>query len=387
MGDAFLKRKICVITGTRADYGIFYPVMKKIKENKSLRLYIVATCMHLMREFGYTLREIEKDGFSIYEKVDISYKEDTGEAMAHSVGMGVIKFAQVFGRLNPDIVILLGDRGEMLSAAVSANYLNIPVAHIHGGEISGHLDGILRHAITKLAHIHFPATHKSARRILKMGEEKSRIHVVGAPALDRILSGDYTHESELLRKYKLEKNEKLILVVQHPVLTQIDFSGRQMEITMEAVIKFELPTIIIYPNADAGGRKMISVIKRYEKFSFIKTYKSIPHKDYLGMLRIASVLVGNSSSGIIEAPSFKLPVVNIGIRQQGRERSTNVIDVPHDREKIEKAIGKALFDKKFREKVRRCKNPYGDGKASERIVDVLSKIKIDRELLQKKLTL
>ena len=216
-----MKRKICVITGTRADYGILYPVMKKIRASGKLELYVVATGMHLMKEFGYTVREIEKDGFKIYAKVDISYKEDIGQAMAFSVGKAVSMFSKVFGKLKPAMVMVMGDRGEMLAAAIAANYMNIPVAHIHGGEISGHVDGVVRHAITKLAHIHFPATQKAKKRILNLGEEPGRVFVAGAPALDSILNGKF----ELTKKYPIAVNKPFVLLVQHPVLAQSDKAG------------------------------------------------------------------------------------------------------------------------------------------------------------------
>lgn len=381
-----MKRKICVITGTRADYGIFSPVMKSIKSSNNLKLYIVATCMHLMKEFGYTVKEIEKDGFNVYEKVNISYKEDTGQAMAFSVGKAVSMFSKVFARLRPDFVLVLGDRGEMLAAAISANYANIPVAHLHGGEVSGHIDGILRHAITKLSHIHFPATESAKERILKLGEEKYRIFRVGAPAIDRILNEQLPNKGELSRKYKINDDEPLALLVQHPVSTENNNSGKQIKASLEAIKKLSLQTILIYPNADAGGRKMLCIIRQYKIYSFIKIFKSIPHKDYLGLMKMADVLIGNSSSGITEAPSFHLPVVNIGSRQKGRERSFNIIDAPHNKNAIIKAIKKALYDKNFKEEVKQCKNPYGDGHASKRIVNVLAHIKLDKKLLQKQIT-
>jgi UDP-N-acetylglucosamine 2-epimerase (non-hydrolysing)/GDP/UDP-N,N'-diacetylbacillosamine 2-epimerase (hydrolysing) len=386
MGFTGMKRKVCVITGTRADYGILSPVMKAITSSNSLKLYIVATCMHLMKEFGYTIKEIEKDGFNIYEKVNISYKKDTGQAMAFSVGKAVSMFSKVFARLHPDFVLVLGDRGEMLAATIAANYANIPVAHLHGGEVSGHIDGILRHAITKLSHIHFPATKNAKERILKLGEEKYRIFKVGAPSIDRILNEKLPDKEEQSRKYGIKDDEPLAILVQHPIAAESDKAGEQMRITLEAIKKLKLQTILIYPNADAGGRKMISIIRKYRIYSFIKTLKSIPHKDYLGLMKIARVLIGNSSSGIVEAPSFHLPVVNIGNRQKGRERSNNIIDVPHNKNAIIKAIKKALFDNHFRKQVKKCRNIYGDGHASERIVKTLSKIKTGDKLLQKQIT-
>lgn len=381
-----MKRKICVITGTRADYGILNTLMRKIKVSKDLSLYIVATGMHLMREFGYTVKEIERDGFDVYEKVDISYNEDSGRAMAGSVGEAVIAFSKLFSRLRPAMVVVLGDRGEMLAAAIAANYLNVPVAHLHGGEISGHIDGILRHAITKLSHLHFPATQKAKARILKLGEDAWRVFVAGAPALDRILNEKLPAETELVRKYKLDPSRPFLLVVQHPVLLEIGAAADQIRITLEAVRATGLPALVIYPNADAGGRRMIEVIRQYENSGNIRSIISLPHKDYLGLMKPASALIGNSSSGFIEAPSFKLPVINIGNRQLGRERGINVIDVQHEKQAIVKAIKKVLFNNKFRTCLKECKNPYGDGKASQRIVRILSMIKTDRNLLQKQIT-
>ncbi len=380
------KRKICVITGTRADYGILAPVLKAIEYSQDLKLYIIATSMHLMREFGYTVSDISRDGFEIYEKLYISYKDDTGCAMARSVGEAVLKFSEVFERLSPDFIVVLGDRGEMLAAAIAANYLNIPVAHIHGGELSGHIDGILRHAITKLAHIHFAATQQARERIIKLGEEKWRVFISGAPALDRLLREKLPSKRGLFRKYGVGQGERFFLVVQHPVSATVKESGRQMATTLEALESFNVKIVVIYPNADAGGRDMIKAIKDYQRFNSAKVFKSIPHKDYLGLLKACSVLVGNSSSGIIEAPFFKTPAVNIGIRQNGRLRSANVIDAPCNKRAITRAVKTALYDKRFKKVLQSCVNLYGDGHAGARIAKTLSSIKTGQKLLDKKLT-
>lgn len=379
-------RKIAVITGTRAEYGILKPVMKTIKAHPSLDLSVIATGMHLSREFGYTIKEIEKDGLKIDAKVRILHGEDTGAAMVASIGKCVQKMAAVLGKINPNILLLLGDRGEMLAGAITAAYMNIPIAHLHGGEVSGSVDESARHAITKLAHIHFPATEESAKRIIKMGEGPSKVFVVGAPGLDTILNEELPAPRELSKKYNLDPSQPLLLVLQHSVVTEADEAPKQIRETLDAIVELGFQTALIYPNADAGGRRMIEVIRKYEKYPFIKTFKSISHKEYLGLMKMASVMVGNSSSGIIEAPSFHLSVVNIGTRQIGRQRAENVLDVGYKKEEIKAAIKKALFDKDFMKKVKMCKNPYGDGKASQRIVKVLSKIKLTPGLLQKKIT-
>jgi len=381
------NRTIVIVSGSRSESGLFEPVLKAIK-NKGLNLKFIVTGSHLEDQFGSTIRDI-KNKFKIDEIVKLPLRGDSSEHMAHVCGTSVLRFTKLFSEKKPSIVLLLGDRVEIFGVAIAAFYMNVPIAHIHGGDrsIGGHLDDSVRYAITKLSHINFPATKKSAERIIKMGEERWRVHVVGAPGLDSILNQNLLSRQEISEKYGLGRDEIFLLAVQHPVTTEVEDAGKQIKETLEAIAELKYPAILIYPNADAGGRRMIKVIEKYaEKYPFIKTYKSIPHLEYLSLMKIASVMVGNSSSGIIEAPSFHLPVVNIGTRQQGRERAENVIDVDYDKKKIKKAIEKALFDEKFRKKVKKCKNPYGDGKASERIAEVLSTIKIDRKLIQKRLT-
>lgn len=379
-------RKIAVVTGTRAEYGILKPVLEAIKTNPRLDLALVVTGMHLSKEFGYTIKEIKKDGFKIDAEVKILHAEDTGAAMAKSVGECIEKMTEALKRVKPDFLVLLGDRSEMLAGAVAASYTGIPIAHIHGGDASGSIDDSVRHAITKLAHIHFPATEGSANRIIRMGEDPSRIFVVGAPALDTILNERLSKPARLSKKYDLDSLKPFLLILQHPVVTEADEAADQIKETLNAIVELKHQTILIYPNADAGGRRMIKVIKKYEKYPFIKSFKSVSYIDYLGLMKIASVMIGNSSSGIIEAPSFRLPVINIGTRQGGRERSTNVIDAGYNKKEIVGAIKKALHDRKFRAKVKKCKNLYGDGKASQKIVKVLSEIEITPALLQKKIT-
>lgn len=380
-----MKRKILYITGTRADYGLMKSVLKEIEKHPKLELEIVATGMHLMEEFGMTINEIKKDGFKIHE-IGATYENDNKESMTIFVGKFIQLLTKKVKQIKPDIILLLGDRGEMLAGAIVGAYLTIPVAHIHGGDITSTVDEPIRHAITKLAHIHFPATEKSAERIIKMGEDPSGIFVVGAPSLDSILNENLIEPTDLAEKYNLELSKPILLVMQHPVTTEVEDAQDQIRETLEAVLELEHQTVLVYPNADAGGRRMIEVIKEYEQYPFIKTFKSITHKEYLSLMRIASVFIGNSSSGIIEAPSFGLPVVNIGPRQEGRQRAENVIDVDYDKEQIKATIKKALYDEDFKEKVKTCKSPYGDGKAGVRIADILSRIKIDKKLLQKKLT-
>jgi len=378
-------RKITVVTGTRAEYGILYPVLKAIEAEPKLALSLVVTGMHLSCEFGYTVHEIERDGFRIDTKVDMLLSSDTPGAMAKSVGMGIIGMAQAWEQLEPDMILILGDRVEPLAAVITGAYMNIPVAHIHGGDICGNIDDPVRHAITKLSHIHFPATKESTERIIRMGEEEWRVHTVGSPSLDVILNGPMLLADVLAKEFEIDLSQPLILLIQHPVTTQVSEAPTQMRETLEAIVEIGYPTILIYPNADAGGRSMIEVIKEYERCPFIKTFKSLPRREYLSLMKVASVMIGNSSSGVIDAPSFGLPVVNIGIRQEGREKGKNIIDVGHNRLEIIGAVEKALRGEEFLVEVKLCENPYGDGKTGPRIAGILSKLEINPQLLQKKM--
>jgi len=380
-----MKRKIAYITGTRADYGLMRSVLYQIHNHESLSLDVIVTGMHLMDEFGMTVDEIDKDGFN-YHVVDVRYRDDTQESMALFIGEFIQRLTPLIRSIDPDIVLLLGDRGEMLAGAIVGAYLSIPVAHIHGGEITATVDDLARHAITKLSHIHFPATEESAERIIRMGEDPSRVFVVGAPGLDQILHESLPEREDLEERYSLDFSDKVLLIVQHPVTLEVDQAAKQIRETLEAVSSFQYQTLVIYPNADAGGRAMIKVIKEYEHLPFIRTYKSIPHEDYLSLLQHSSILIGNSSSGIIEAPSFGIPVVNIGSRQKGRQRGNNVIDVGYNRLEISDAIKIGLNDEKFREIVNIKYNPYGDGTSGERIARVLYSLPVNDEVLQKRIT-
>ena len=379
-------RKIAVITGTRAEYGILKSVLREIEASPKLNLSLIVIGMHLSTEFGYTVKEIEKDGFKIDARINVLHSEDTKGAMAKNIGKSLTRTANELEKTKPNFLLVLGDRSEMLVGAISATYMGIPVAHIHGGDISGNVDEPVRHAITKLAHVHFAATKESGERIIKMGEEPWRVHVVGAPGLDLILNAKIPEPRETATRYDLDVSKPVLLVLQHPVVTEADEAPAQIRETLEAIMELSCQTFMIYPNADAGGRRMIEVIKKYEKRPRIKTLRSVPREDFLGLMKLASVMVGNSSSGIIEAPSFGLPVVSIGTRQIGRQRAENVIDVNYDKEEIKKAVLKALCDEEFREKVKNCKNPYGDGKAGKRIAKILSEIEIDEKLLEKRMT-
>lgn len=383
------KRKIAVVTGTRAEYGILKPLLEKIKNLKNLELKLIVTGMHFLKNYGLTIREIKKDGFKIDKGVKI-YTGDEGSLTYHgkALGEGIKKFTKTFLQIKPDILVVFGDRLEPLAATLAATILRIPIAHIHGGDKtdSGHIDESIRHSITRFAHIHFPPTKQCKKRLIKMGEESWRIHAVGALNLDGILSGPEIKKEVLFKKFDLDLNQKLILCIFNPVHLEAEKMGRQMGEIIKALKELKIQTVIIYPNNDAGSQDIISAMEKSKNLSFIRVFPSLPHSEYISLLKNTDVLIGNSSSGIIEAPSIKLPVVNIGSRNIGRESARNVIFVRVDKNKIKKAIKRSFYDKRFRKIVQRCKNPYGDGKAGIRIVKILSKIKIDKRLLQKKIT-
>jgi GDP/UDP-N,N'-diacetylbacillosamine 2-epimerase (hydrolysing) len=378
-------RKVLYVTGTRADFGLMNQTLEAIESTPSLALEIVASGMHVMPEFGMTVEEVRADHPNVHV-INADYSTDDRESAALFVGAFIQGLTHTIKETSADVVLLLGDRAEMLAGAVVATYLGVPIAHVHGGDVSSTVDEHVRHAITKLAHIHFPATQKSAQRLAKMGEEAWRIHCVGSPAIDAIRYGRFIDPNEIARLYDLDLSKPIILVIQHPVSGEVDDAPLQLQATLDAIVQLKHQTIVIFPNADAGGRAMIHVLEQYRSYAFIRAFETVPRAHYLSLMNVVSVLVGNSSSGIIESPLFHLPSVNVGTRQRGRECASNIINVDYDTSQIIAAIKTALEDAMFREMVNRCKNPYGDGTASARIVDVLREVEIDARLLQKHMT-
>jgi len=345
--------------------------------------------MHLLVKYGLTIKEIKNDGFTIEAEVKMYTDNEAGSSYyGDSLSRGISGFTEALLRMKSDIVVVTGDRLEPLGATLAAATLKIPVAHIHGGDKtdSGHIDESIRHSITRFAQIHFPATQESADRLIKMGEEPWRIHKVGAPGLDSVINQVPVPKQELSEELGLNPDEPIILCIFHSVHLESETAGVQMREITGAINNLKIQTVIIYPNNDAGSQDIIAELEKYRDSSFIKTLPTLSHLHYISLLKYASVLIGNSSSGIIEAPSLKLPVVNVGSRNMGREHAENVIFVSTVKSEIIKAIKMALYDESFRIKVQQCSNPYGDGKASERIVKVLSEIEVDKRLMQKKIT-
>jgi UDP-hydrolysing UDP-N-acetyl-D-glucosamine 2-epimerase len=378
-------RKIAVVTVARSDYGIYRPILKRIQEEPSLTLQIIAAGAHLAPTHGLTIRDIQKDGFPIADQVDMLLQSDTPEAIATSMGLGTIGFSRAYSRLRPDIVLLLGDRFEMHAAAVAALPLKVPVAHIHGGELTmGAFDDSLRHSITKLSHLHFVATKDYGRRVRQLGEEPWRVTVSGAPALDNITSLPPLSRTDLEIKYGLQLDAPPLLVTFHPITLEYEHTEWQVTELLSALEVCGLPVIFTMPNADTHRHLIAEAIQ-----SFVKTnprasvFDSLGTQAYFSVMAVAAAMVGNSSSGIIEAPSFRLPVVNIGLRQAGRTRAMNVIDVGHGRDEILAGIRRAI-DPRFRAQLENMENPYKVGNASQAIVDRLKSVQIDDSLLMKR---
>ncbi|MGA2461293.1 MAG: UDP-N-acetylglucosamine 2-epimerase [Candidatus Bathyarchaeia archaeon] len=382
-------REIAVVTGSRAEYGMLKPLLEKIQKSKRLRLRLVVTGMHLLREHGLTLREIEKDGFKPAAKVPM-YSGDSSqeEYFGKSLARGIAGLSEALKEIRPDLLVVLGDRLESLAATLAAATLRIPIAHVEAGDKtdSGHIDEPIRHSITRFANVLFAATLRSAKRLIEMGEESWRVHRVGALGLDAILNYPPISEKKLAEKFHLDTSEPYALVVFHPVHLEKESAGRQMREVIDALKELKPISIIIYPNNDPGSEHIIAEIEKSRNLPFVRIYRNLPHDEYVSLLKHAGVLVGNSSSGIIEAPSLGIPVVNVGSRNVGREHAQNVIFVPPRKNPIINAIKKALHDYGFRKSLRKRRNPYGDGKASERIVRVLANVQFNTKLLQKRVT-
>lgn len=379
------KLKICVVTGTRADYGIYVPLLDKINKNNNFELVLLVTGMHLSPNFGYTLNEIIEDGYTILDKVDILLQNSTHGNMAKSIGLGILGMTSSLEKYQPDLVIVLGDRGEMLSAVIAASHLNIPIAHLHGGEVSGSIDESVRHAITKFSHIHFPSTELSAQRIIKMGERPEYVFPVGALRIDTILNESLPSLIEVKEKYKLQVQGDFYLMVFHPVTTDSIPLADQVKNLLEALLQKQKNIICILPNSDAGSDEILKVYKEFEMEEKITYVKNFNQLDYLTILKHCFAIVGNSSSGILEAASFQKAVVNIGSRQIGRERSGNVIDVNPLKDEILNAL-KEIEGEVFQDTLKNIKNVYGNGNAANRIVDVLESINLKGPLIEKMIT-
>ena len=378
-------RTVGVVTVGRSDYGCYVPLLRVLHRDPALRLQLIVGGMHLEPAFGRTVERITADGFDIAERVEMRIASDTPEGIAASMGIGVTGFARVYARLRPDLVIVLGDRFEMYAAASAAVPFRIPIAHIAGGELTeGAIDNSFRHAITKLSHLHFVTTALYASRVIQMGEEPWRVTVCGAVGLDHLRTFVASDRRALESLVGLPLDPAPLLVTYHPVTLEYDQAEAQIDALLEALEPVARPLVFTAPNADTNNRV---VCRRIE--AFVARHPSaalIPNlgtQAYFSLMARAAAMVGNSSSGLVEAPSFGVPVVDIGSRQAGRLRAANVIPCGYAAEEIRRAIARALAPE-FRERLRGLRNPYGDGHAAPRILAALNGIPIDDRLLVKR---
>jgi UDP-N-acetylglucosamine 2-epimerase (non-hydrolysing)/GDP/UDP-N,N'-diacetylbacillosamine 2-epimerase (hydrolysing) len=376
-----MPRKVISITGTRSDYGLMSPVYGEIAAARELELHLVVTGMHLMPDFASSLARIREDAPGTLHFTDMQLG-DGGAAMARSLGSAIHGLSDVLSAEAPAMVLLQGDRGEMLAGAIAAAHMNVPVVHMSGGDCSGSIDDSIRNAISKFSHLHLTTCAQSSGRLLAMGEAANRIHEVGEPGLDLIRTLEPVAPAALAAELGLDLSRPIVLAAQHPVTTETESAGWQIGQTLDALEELDLQTVFTYPNSDAGSREMVRRLEERRGRRFLRIVPDLGSRKYLSLMRIAAAIVGNSSSGIFEAPSFELPAVNVGTRQHGRLKARNVIDAGYERAAIVQALRLALSPA-FRAGLRGCGNPYGDGRAAPRTVDILKRLRLVPALLTK----
>jgi UDP-hydrolysing UDP-N-acetyl-D-glucosamine 2-epimerase len=371
-------RKVCVVVGSRANYSSIKSAMGAVKEHPELTLQLVVGASALLDRYGTVLDVIERDGFEPDERVFMLIEGETPSTMAKSTGLGLLELPTAFERLQPDVVITVGDRFETMATALAATYMNIPLAHTMGGEVSGNIDESIRHAVTKFAHIHFPACTDAAERIIRLGEDPESVHVVGCPRMDlvaEVLEVPIRQDglSDLFRfgvGGTFDLDQSFLLVSQHPVTTEYGDGERQITETLKAIQQLDLPAVVLWPNADAGSEHIARGIRKFrehEDDSKLHFFKNLPANDYIKLMRKTAALVGNSSSAIREGSFIGTPAVNVGPRQEGRQRGSNVVDVDYARGEIADAVTQQVEHGPYeREPI------YGDGRAGERIADILA---------------
>ena len=378
-------RTIGVVTTSRSDYGAYRPLMEAIRKDSALALRLVVSGTHLSAQHGSTVRTIEEDGFEVAERIEMLLSSDTPQGISKSVGLGVIGFAQLFGNWRPDILIVVGDRFEMHAAALAALPFKIPIAHISGGEVTeGAIDDALRHSLTKLSHLHFPATEEYARRIIQLGEEPWRVVVAGEPSLDQLHTLELLTREELERRFGLRLASPFVMVTFHPVTLEYEDAAHQVSELLAAIGSSGVQAIFTMPNADTGNHVILKEIQQFVgEHTNSRLVDNFGIHAYFSMMSLAAAMVGNSSSGILEAASFELPAVNVGTRQDGRVRARNVVNVGYSRDEIVRGITKAISPE-FRASLRGLINPYGTGNASHTILDRLRTVELGDRLIRKK---
>ena len=371
-------RKVFILVERRADYSRYKPILEKLKADPFFETYLVVTGICLLENHGKDINYIENDGFEINATIPMfdSEAEDSGGEMVRSMARVLSGVVTELEKAKPDVVLSGFDIGGNFAVTVAAAHMNIPVAHIQGGEVTGSIDESIRHAMSKFSHIHFPATEDARNRLIKIGENPEDIYVVGCPSIDVLVNTPYVDKAVLEAKYNLDFFKPFVIMIQHPVTTEMKSSLDQIKETIDVIKRMDIQALALLPNNDAGHSKIIEEIKN----SGIKWYPSLSTIDFINIYRNAWALVGNSSSGIHETPTFKIPAVNIGNRQMGRERAANVIDVPNNANAIEAGINKALFDEEFKAFVKTLENPYGIGNSSEQIVKLLKEVSFEGKI-------
>lgn len=371
-------RKICYVTGSRADFGLMSSTLLQIQAHSQLEISLCVTGQHLLPDYGNTIEDIQSHNLPIIAKIPVILDGSSGATMARAIAYELLGMVDVFERNRPDIVLVLGDRGEMLAAALAAIHLNIPIVHLHGGEHSGTIDEQIRHAISKLAHYHFVATPNARECLIGMGEHHKHIFVTGAPGLDGLTKTKYPSRTEMATRWGFDENKPIVLMVFHPVVQEEAEAGEQANSILQALQQTGVQVLCLEPNSDAGGASIKKAMAKYIDNPNFHKVEHLQRTDFLAWLACADILVGNSSSGIIEAASFGLPVLNIGSRQQSRERSGNVTDVQPVTNELIAAINLALEVGRSQ-----WENVYGDGNAGERIVELLATLPLTAALLSK----
>ena len=395
------KRVIAIFSGNRAEYGLQFPILQAVKNHPDLEYKLIVSGAHLDKNFGSTISEIKNDGFEIYAEVEIEMAGDTRTSTSLAIASGINNLTPVLDKLNPDVFLVYADRFEGLAAVITSTQMNIPTAHVEGGDITegGALDDSVRHAMSKLAHLHYTTNEQATNRILAMGEDPWRVHTVGFPAIDLIKDGSFESPENIVNKLKLDPNKPLVLFTQHSVTTEFEDGESQLIPSINALIKLAnegAQVILTYPNNDAGGQSITKVLNRTSdlKNDNIQLHTSLGRYLYHGILGLAKTstwrvaCVGNSSSGIKETPVFGCPTVNIGTRQQGRLRGSNVIDANYDEEEIYQSIKKCLYDEDFRLVCKNTVNPYGGGNAGNLIASSLANVDLNpKNILRKGMNL
>lgn len=382
-----MKKIISILTATRAEYGLLKPIITKLNTVKEFDIKIVVTGAHLSPEFGLTYKEIEKDGFNIDEKIDILLSSDTPASISKSMGLAMISFADYFKNLNPDLLIVLGDRYETLAVATAAMNQRIPIAHLYGGETTeGAIDESIRHAITKLSHLHFTSTEEYRKRVIQLGEHPERVYNIGAIGIENILNEKLFSKEGLEENLKIDLSKPFAVVTFHPVTLEKNSSENQIKSLLEVCIEYDnINFIFTKANADAEGRVINQLIDKYAReYNNIEAFTSLGMVRYLSALKYSSMVIGNSSSGLLEAPTFGIPTINIGDRQKGRLQASSVINCKPSRGDIRKSIELAMSDF-FINKARETINPYGSGNTSDKVIEVIKDYVLkDRIELKKK---